>query len=67
MVWEWGWAFSTVGGPDRAVCLRMKATTKFACVAKPAVFAVGVAGTGVEVELAANFCSGEIAWLCLIG
>ena len=23
-----------VGGPDRAVCLRMKATTKFACVAK---------------------------------
>ena len=31
---EWGGAFSIVRGPDRAVCLRMKATTKFACVAK---------------------------------
>ena len=34
LVREWGGAFSTVGGPDRAVCLRMKVTTKFACVAK---------------------------------
>ena len=41
LVWELGRVFSTVGGPDRAVCLRMKATTKFACVAKLAVFAIG--------------------------
>ena len=67
LVWEWGGAFSTVGDPDWAVCLRMKATTKFACVAKLAVFAIGAAGTGVGVEQAANFCSGSVAWLCLIG
>ena len=67
LVWEWGGAFSIVGGPDRAVCFRMKATTKFACVAKLAVFAVGAAGTGVGVEQAANFRSGGVAWLCLIG
>ena len=45
-----GGAFSTVGGPDWAVWLRMKGTTKFACVAKLAVFAIGAAGTGVGVE-----------------
>ena len=58
--------FSTVGGPDRAVGLGMKAATKFVCVAKLAVFAVGAAGTGVGVEQAANFCSGRVAWLCMI-
>ena len=51
LVWEWGGAFSTVGGPDQAVCLRMKVTTKFGCVAKFAVFAVGAAGTDIGVEL----------------
>lgn len=44
LVREWGGAFSTVGGPDRAVCFRVKATTEFACVAKLAVFAIGAAG-----------------------
>ena len=67
LVLKWGGAFSTVGGPDQAVCLRMKATTKFACVAKLAVFAIGAVGTGIGVEQAANFCSGRVAWLCLIG
>ena len=67
MVREWGGAFSTVGGPDQAVCLRMKVTTKFACVAKLAVFAIGAAGTGIGVEQGANFCSGRVAWVCLIG
>ena len=67
LVREWGGAFSTVGGPDWAVCLRMKGTTKFACVAKLAVFAIGAVGTGVGVEQATNFCSGRVAWLCLIG
>ena len=50
LIQEWGGAFSTVGGPDWAVCLRMKVTTKFACAAKLAVFAIGAAGTGVGVE-----------------
>ena len=67
LVQEWGGAFSTVGGPDRAVCLRMKATTEFACVAKLAVFPIGAVGTSVGVEQAANFCSGRVAWLHLIG
>ena len=57
LVREWGGTFSTVGGPDRAVCLRMKATTEFACVAKLAIFAIGAAGTGVGVEQATNCCS----------
>ena len=64
LVREWGGAFSTVGGSDQAVCLRMKATTKTACVAK---LAIGAAGTGIGVEQAANFCSGRVAWLCLTG
>ena len=64
MVREWGGAFSTVGGPDQAVCLRMKVTTKFACMAK---LAIGAAGTGIGVEQGANFCSGRVAWVCLIG
>ena len=67
LVREWGWAFSTVRGPDQAVCLRMKATTKFACVAKLAVFAIGAAETGIGVEQAVKFCSGRVVWLYLIG
>ena len=67
LVREWGGAFSTVGGPDWAVGLRMQATTKFTCVAKLAIFAIGAAGASVGVEQAANFCSCRVAWLYLIG
>ena len=67
LVREWGGAFSTIGGPDWAVRLRMQATTKFACVAKLAIFAIGAAGASVGVEQAANFCGGRVACLCLIG
>ena len=67
LVREWGGAFSTVRGPDWADHLMMQATTKFACVAKLATFAIGAAGASVGVEQATNFCSGRVAWLCLIG
>ena len=55
LVREWGGAFSTVGGPDWAVCLRMKATTEFACVAKLAVFAIGAVGPALELNRPQNF------------
>ena len=55
LVREWGGAFSTVGGPDRAVCFRVKATTEFACVAKLAVFAIGARGPALELNRPQTF------------
>ena len=46
--------FSSIGSSARAVCLRVKTNTQFACASKLAVLAVGAVAASVEVEQAAN-------------
>ena len=48
LVREWRGAFSTVGGPDWTVCLRMKATTKFACGRVAWLCLIGWGGLAIE-------------------